>query len=243
MFRFFATLLVTGVALLAASAWWSGRDASDPWSALAPKPEETAPPVAAPEPPAERAPESHVERAPAPYAQPAPALQTEPAPAPKAEGAPAKPARPLPAIAALSAPAAEPRRLPPIPAPPLTDLAERDALARAAVPEPTLPEPIPAPFAAPPSVDEIEETRIPEPAPFLDEIVELAEADRYGEENVVYVEGDDRPFGDSVDALFADRDPEPFEGELGGERAVTMSASADRIRRLLDVYESLEGPR
>ena len=94
---------------------------------------------------------------------------------------------------------------------------------------------------------------IPEPTAFRDEILELAGDDdgfgaeheafageTYGEENVIYVEGDE-----DVADLFASEDEAPFMAS-DGERELAMSdhdASAARIRRLLDVYESLGSGR
>jgi hypothetical protein len=164
----------------------------------------------------------------------------------------------LPAIAAVPEPAPPPRRVPAIPAPRLRPEPAPARQARIAVPEPEAPGPIPAPFVAPPArEEEVEETRIPEPAAFEDEVFELADDEAsYGEENVVWVEGDGG-YGGSLDELFARAEPDaagvegpddaPFAGvEDAEERSVAMSdhdRSAARIRRLLDVYESLGSSR
>ncbi|MBW2314930.1 MAG: hypothetical protein JRH10_12120 [Deltaproteobacteria bacterium] len=220
MFRFFATLLVTGVGVLGASAWWSGRDTPSVPASLAEQPTFEVP---ASEPAAEAAAEADV----------------------SVPEKPAVVARPAPVVAAE--PKVAPRTVPPIPAPRLVDPTEFSHIVA-----PVLPEPIPTPFVPPGAPEEVEETRIPEPAVFSDETLELAReesfgaeleefaGETYGEENVIYVEGDE-----DVADLFASEDEAPFMAS-DGERELAMSdqdASAARIRRLLDVYESLGSGR
>ena len=247
MFRFLTTLIVTGVGVLAAVAWWSDRDSAGPWPELpaAEAPGRAAPTAEAAEPTAP-ARESETR---APAARPS---RLEPAQA-----------KPVPVRAAAAAPAAAllgteaPRPLPAIPAP---RLAPRAAYTRTVAPAPAAPEPIPSPIggrSAP--ADGVGETRIPEPAAFAEGAVDLAETngtplrtrpsqalaraeahpapvaeteqgdsgeESYGEENVIYVEGDDS-----------------FAAPAASPRAVAMrsdhDASAERIRRLLEVYQSL----
>jgi len=245
MFRFVATLLATGVAVLAASAWWSGRDAPRRWPAIAEPTASEAAPAAEPEPAPERAPGD------APTSHAAPSARS-PEPAPPRPTLAAEAAR-RPAMAAVPAPRPPARRVPAIPSPVPAEQAQQ---ARVDAPEPALPEPIPAPFA-PPARDDVEETRIPEPAAFEDEVFELArpgDDERYGEENVVWVEGD-HGYGGRLEDLFVDAERAPSAGDddvaapagdADEERAVAMSghdASAARIRRLLDVYESLGATR
>jgi len=255
MVRFLVTLLTTGAAVLAASAWWGGREAASVW-----------PPVAEPnradashEPQAEgerelqsavmaRSVEPAARSEPAPHGDSAPRIEPAPPGASAVRGA-------APDSTALAS--APMQHVPSIPSPLPASVAAHAPIparigGRRVVPEPTLPEPIPTPFAAPPADAEVEESRIPEPAPFTDEVFALARtegAERYGEENVVWVEGDHGD-GGSLDELFADVRSEPFAGEppaepvseARDERALAMSghdASAARIRRLLDVYESL----
>jgi hypothetical protein len=261
MFRFLATLLATGVGLLAASAWWSGRD-TGPWPDLpspaseAPGPTPEAPGATGPEPPAVTGPEPAAVTGP----EPAAAAPETPAARDVGPGRPAGDARPeareraiargrpaaKPARAALApipgvpAPEPPPRRVPPVPAPELGGPADLAGRAPVAPPMPDVPDPIPAPFAPapPPPADTVGETRIPEPAWFEDEVVDVAgfEDDEgfYGEENVIYNEADEAPDDAAPSA-------EP------GDEQVAMNdgreASARRIRRLLDVYESLRSRR
>ena len=222
MFRFFATLLVTGVGVLGASAWWSGRDTPSVPPSLA-------------EQPTFEVPESE------PAAEADVSLPEKPAVV----------ARPAPVVAAE--PKVVPRTVPPIPAPRLVDPTE---FSHIVAPAPVLPEPIPTPFVPPGVPEEVEETRIPEPAVFSDETLELARAESfgaeleefagetYGEENVIYVEGDE-DVADLFVSEDASEDEAPFMAS-DGERELAMSdhdASAARIRRLLDVYESLGSGR
>jgi len=237
MFRFLAILIVTGVGVLTAVVWWSDRDAASAWPELptAETSERAAPARAAP-PRAEAAPPQTEEAPP----------QAAPLRKPKAEAHGVRP----------SQAAAERRRPPAIPAP---TLVPRAAYTRTIAPAPAAFEPIPAPIGGQPAAaDGVGETPIPEPTLFEDEAVALAAAKQapavteaeeapthaerssatglgaddasYGEENVIYVEGDDS-----------------FRTPAASPRAVAMrsghEASAERIRRLLEVYQSLGSRR
>jgi len=244
MLRFFATLLATGAAVLAASAWWGGREATSGWPPLA-EPTRT---DASAEPVAEG--EREMQRGTAtlrsePHGEPAPrddrTPPTEPAGREQAPG---------PATLASGSVQGVPSIPSPLPVPVAAHAPVQARIGtRRVEPEPALPEPIPAPFAAPPADTEAEETRISQPAPFTDEVFALGRTgggDRYGEENVVWVEGDDgERDGGNRDERFADERGERLAergAEAYDERALATSghdASAVRIRRLLDVYESL----
>lgn len=242
MFRFFATLVVTGLAVLGASAWWGGREAIRSGPSLGEPSIDGARPETTP--PAEPAPSAERTLPARP-----PAKAPEPTPLPAIAAVPA----PRPLVTAPAISSAPTRRLPAIPAP-LRAAPERQA--RVAAPEPAVPGPIPAPFTAPPARKDVEETRIPEPGRFEEDGVDLARRneDSYGQENVVWVEGD-HGYGGNLDDLFVNGEPERGDGAAEGdaaredspdERAVAMSshdASAARIRRLLDVYESLGSTR
>ena len=227
MFRFFTTLVVTGVGLMAASAWWSERESQ---GAMPEPANEKA--VAAPE--AERS-----------LTGPRPESES---PQALAETAPNR------NPSASTKPMAAAHRVPAIPAPRLVDPAE---YTRFVAPVPDAPEPVPSPLApatlkANEPADGVHETLIPEPAAFEDEILVLA-AERASDGSVLLAasqenetsDDENEPYGEE-NVFFIDEEPGFVDPDLE-RRAIAMrtdhDASADRIRRLLDVYESLGSRR
>lgn len=265
MLRFFATLLATGVGVLAATAWWSGDNPSEtsvePPSPKLERPDSVERPTRESDPEATRIVGPSTPEA---FAEP-----KEPTDLAN-RTATSRPARtssdvvevtndfreraPVDTKPATRNPRDVARSVPPIPAPVISAPPAPSSLPPAfvAIPIPAVPAPIPAPvmtLSPEPRPAEVEETRIPEPAPFTEEFFEIAEHDDrgfYGEENVVFVEGDDTFESSEVSQL-------PGVGADGtlelaaDESRIAMNegrdASADRIRRLLDVYETLRSRR